>query len=82
MKLSKLLKCDPKILKCGDIDIKTVTSDSRKTGAEALFVCVRGARADGHDYAISAYSNGCRVFVCERQLDLPSDAEIILPYFR
>ena len=30
------------------------------------YFCLVGALADGHDYALDAYSRGCRVFVCER----------------
>ena len=50
---------------------------SRKTGADSLFVCIRGAVQDGHTYAERAYLQGCRAFVAERPLDLPDDAAVI-----
>lgn len=57
-----------------DIDITSLEYDSRKANASSLFFCMPGARADGHDFADSAYENGCRAFAVERFLDLPSDA--------
>lgn len=35
-----------------------------------LFFCVRGFRADGHDYAADAVSRGAAALVCERPLEL------------
>lgn len=58
-------------------EIKNVTERAEQASADSIFVCVRGARADGHDFAGSAYENGCRVFVAEHTLDLPSDARIL-----
>ncbi len=60
--------------------IGKVEYDSRKADRETLFFCLPGARADGHDYAPSAYEAGCRAFVVERALPLPADAvQIIVP---
>ena len=36
-----------------------------------LFFCVRGARADGHDFAAAAVERGAVALVVERPLDLP-----------
>lgn len=55
-------------------DISELTYDSRTASAENAFVCLSGRRSDGHNYAADAYSLGCRVFFCERQLPLPEDA--------
>ncbi|MBR4895937.1 MAG: UDP-N-acetylmuramoyl-L-alanyl-D-glutamate--2,6-diaminopimelate ligase, partial [Clostridia bacterium] len=54
--------------------IGKVEYDSRKADPLTLFFCLPGARADGHDYAPSAYEAGCRAFVVERFLPLPEDA--------
>lgn len=58
-------------------EIRTVTERASDACAESIFVCIRGARADGHDFADEAYRRGCRIFVAERALDLPSDARIL-----
>ncbi len=73
MKLSDLIKSIP----CegsGDIEIERIEYNSLKSQKGDLFVCLPGARRDGHDYAPRAYENGTRAFLCERRLDLPNDA--------
>lgn len=61
-----------------DREISDIAYDSRKAGDGILFVCLVGAFADGHKYAQSAYDKGSRVFLCEREIDLPDDALIII----
>ncbi len=51
--------------------------NSRAASPTCLFFCKRGALADGHKYAKSAYEKGARFFVVERKVDLPDDAAII-----
>ncbi len=62
----------------GDVENREITGisiDSRHTGKGELFVCLRGARTDGHFFADKAYEKGCRVFLTERMLpELPDDA--------
>jgi len=61
------------------IEVDHITSDSRETRSGSVFVCVKGFATDGHLFALRAYENGCRAFVCERTPDLlPSDASIII----
>lgn len=61
------------------IFLKHLCNDSRKATPLSAFFCIVGAIADGHDYALAAYMNGCRVFVCERRPDgLPDDALVII----
>jgi UDP-N-acetylmuramoyl-L-alanyl-D-glutamate--2,6-diaminopimelate ligase len=59
-----------------DIEINSLTDDSRKACPNSIFVCIRGALADGHAYAQNAYENGCRVFLAEKDIHLPEDAVI------
>ncbi len=61
-----------------DCEITTLTDHSEKTNAESVFVCIRGARFDGHTLAPRAYERGCRIFVAEEPLDLPTDACVLL----
>lgn len=55
-------------------DIKDIVYDSRNAVDYTMFFCLRGARFDGHKYALSAYNNGCRCFVVEEKLELAEDA--------
>ena len=59
-------------------EIEYLTEDSRKANENTLFVCIRGAISDGHQYAASAYEKGCRVFVAEKEIKLPKDALVII----
>ena len=61
-----------------NLEIDQLTEDSRSADDSSVFVCVCGASVDGHDYAPMAYRNGCRVFVAQKPLDLPSDATVLL----
>ncbi|MBQ7320789.1 MAG: UDP-N-acetylmuramoyl-L-alanyl-D-glutamate--2,6-diaminopimelate ligase [Clostridia bacterium] len=67
---------------CGDTNTATevthISNDSRQTHKDSLFVCIRGAISDGHDYATAAYANGCRLFVAARPLPLPPDATVLI----
>ena len=58
----------------GSREIRELSFDSRTVSPGALFFCLKGAKQDGHDYAAAAYARGCRNFVCEEKLELPSDA--------
>lgn len=60
-----------------DTDIRRIEYDSRCAGEGCLFVCLVGARSDGHNYAPSAYAQGCRAFLVCREVDLPPDAVVI-----
>lgn len=47
-------------------NVSSVCIDSRKCEAFSLFVAIRGAKADGHDFIEKAVENGACVVVCER----------------
>lgn len=57
-----------------NIEINDIIYDSRKATKETVFVCLCGARFDGHKFACGAYENGCRCFLVEHILELPEDA--------
>jgi len=54
-----------------DTDIASLAYDSSRVAPGALFFCVRGQRADGHDFAPSAVERGAAALVVERPLELP-----------
>lgn len=61
--LCKGTTCDPK--DWGNIDIADVVYDSRKVVPGCLFVCLRGAAVDGHDFAAQAAEQGAAAIVAE-----------------
>ncbi len=82
MRLDKLLG-DVEVLSLrGDpagIDVVAVTSDSEAAVPGALFVCVRGSRFDGHDFAARAVAAGAVALVVEEEVDLPLPAGANVP---
>lgn len=78
MILSEILKgIEYKCDSFTDVEIKDIAYDSRKAGEGIIFVCLKGAFADGHKYARSAYEKGSRVFVCSDKTEVSEDAVVI-----
>jgi UDP-N-acetylmuramoyl-L-alanyl-D-glutamate--2,6-diaminopimelate ligase len=53
-----------------DVEIAALAYDSRAVSPGALFFCVTGLRADGHDHAREAVERGAVALVVERPLGL------------
>lgn len=51
-----------------DVEITSIITDSRKVRDDCLFICIKGERADGHDFAAFAVENGALAAVSEREL--------------
>ncbi len=79
MKLNDIIKNIPHE-GSSDIEIEKIEYNSLKSRSGDLFVCLPGAKRDGHDFAPRAYENGTRAFLVERKLDLPDNCvQIIAP---
>ncbi len=78
MKLKEILKGIEYNFK-GNIDteVADIAYDSRKAGEGIAFVCLKGAFADGHKYAVSAYEKGSRVFVCSDKIEVGEGSVVI-----
>ena len=61
-----------------DMSVKALCHNSKYATPNCAFFCRVGALADGHLYAYNAYSNGARLFIAEKRLDLPDDAAVII----
>lgn len=71
------LVCDPAAYpqdKALSLAIDDIVYNSALARENTVFFCLVGFRTDGHRYAAQAYEKGCRVFVCEHTLPLPTDA--------
>src|SRR5438105_10687193 len=51
-------------------DVRDLAYDTRAVTPGALFFCVRGEHADGHDFAADAAEAGATALVAERRLDV------------
>ena len=78
--LSSILRQTSFELTQGDLtmEISSLTFDSRKASEGSVFIAVVGALNDGHQFVQSAYALGCRAFIVEQKVNMPSDATIIL----
>jgi len=52
-------------------DVTDLAYDARAVTPGALFACIPGFRADGHDFAPDALERGAVALLVERELDLP-----------
>ena len=67
-----LLQGDPRT------EVRGLCYDSRRATPGALFVCLPGQHADGHDFAARAAAAGAAGIVCERPLpDLPAGLPVV-----
>lgn len=69
MKLSKI--CSNLEYRClkgsMETEVQDIVYDSRKIKENVMFVCMTGARTDGHDYIPDAIEKGASVIVVERE---------------
>ncbi|MEK7412524.1 MAG: UDP-N-acetylmuramoyl-tripeptide--D-alanyl-D-alanine ligase [Planctomycetota bacterium] len=54
-----------------EVTIRGAAIDSRKVAPGCLFACLRGERADGHDFAEIAVGTGASLILAERVLKVP-----------
>lgn len=73
MKLKDLIFTENKL---GDLEISGVTCDSREVKDGYAFVCIVGAKSDGHDFYKNALESGAAVIVTEHDLNI--DNQIIV----
>jgi UDP-N-acetylmuramoyl-L-alanyl-D-glutamate--2,6-diaminopimelate ligase len=58
------------VLERAPVDVQDLAYDARTVEPGALFFCVPGSRADGHDFAAEAVERGAVALVVERPLPL------------
>jgi len=66
---------------CLQGDVHTLVTelvyDSRKVTNNSVFVCIRGAVKDGHDYITEVVEQGAAVVIVEREVTLPPHTTVI-----
>lgn len=60
-----------------DKEITSVIFDSRKAEPGALFLCIKGAVADGHAYAKEVAQKGVSVLVVQDPVEVPEEVTVI-----
>ncbi len=71
MLLQWLLKNVIYYLICGNVsvDVQDIIYDSRQDVRDCVFVCLKGSRADGHDYALEVIERRARAIIVEEGMD-------------
>ena len=59
-------------------EITTIVYDSRKAEEGSLFICIRGAVADGHKFVPDVVKKGAKALVVEEPVEVPGDVTVIL----
>lgn len=57
--------------------VEDVVYDSRKAAAKTVFVCMKGANVDAHQYIPEIIRKGCRILVVEDVPEVPSDVTVL-----
>jgi UDP-N-acetylmuramoyl-L-alanyl-D-glutamate--2,6-diaminopimelate ligase len=60
----------------GSVEVEAITHDSREAAPGVAFACVRGQRADGHEFAPDAVAAGTRLLVVDHELHVESGAPL------
>ena len=58
-------------------EVTAVINDSRKACPGCLFLCIPGARVDGHDFAAEVAAKGAKVLIVNRPVKVPEDVTVI-----
>ena len=63
-----------------DETITSLLTDSRNPiiAPGSVFFAIKGERHDGHDFVADLHRQGIQNFIVERQVDLPSNANILI----
>ena len=60
-----------------NITVTDLIYDSRKVKKGCVFVCLKGALADGHDFAQQAVENGAAALIVQQELSFPCNIPVI-----
>jgi UDP-N-acetylmuramoyl-L-alanyl-D-glutamate--2,6-diaminopimelate ligase len=81
MTLAELVAATPeaRIVGDGSAEVKDLAYDSRKVEPGTLFFCVRGEKADGHEFGARAVEEGASALVVERELTELEVPQVVVP---
>lgn len=79
MKLNELIRNLDVVKIIGDLDLEIngIVYDSRKVEKNYIFVCISGAKADGHQYVKEAVKKGASALIVEKDIENIQDATVI-----
>lgn len=60
-----------------DIEITSVVYDSRKVNTNSLFICIKGAVSDGHNFVKEVCEKGAAAIVVQDDVNVPKNVTVI-----
>ncbi len=60
-----------------NVEVDSLTFDSRKVNETAVFFALKGVSNDGHDFITAAIADGCKVFITEKEISVPEGINVI-----
>ena len=60
-----------------DLDVTGIMNDSRKVIEGALFICIKGAVSDGHQYVADVVEKGASVLIVQEDVQVPEHVTVI-----
>lgn len=60
-----------------DLDVTGIMNDSRKVTEGALFICIKGAVSDGHQYVADVVEKGASVLIVQEDVQVPEHVTVI-----
>lgn len=61
-----------------DVEIASLTFDSRQAQEGVVFFAIKGVVRDGHDFIQDVCAAGCTVVVAEKSIDVPAGIQLIV----
>ena len=65
------------IIGAAGTEITSIEHDSRKVSAGTLFVCIKGAHVDGHDFIDQAIRQGATAIMTEEEIEPPAQIAVL-----
>lgn len=67
----------PTTIEIEQVEITELVNDSRKATQDSVFVCIKGAVVDGHDYIKEIIEKGTKVIIVEKDVQVSEDVVVI-----
>lgn len=61
-----------------DCDVVNIVHNSSKVIPNSVFVCIKGNRADGHEYVERVIEQGATVIVAEKIVEVPEEVTLVI----
>lgn len=58
------------------VNVSEVVNDSRKVSKDCLFICIEGAKFDGHTFAAEMAQKGAKALVVSKDVELPAESDV------